>query len=138
MDQHPCISCGACCNHFKVQFHHYECLSEDRLVPEELTYPVFNSDKLVMIGTNKKDPRCIALEGVVGEKVSCSIYERRPSCCRDFSASYEDGEHNFRCDQARIAKGLIPLTKNDWPTIDSVDAVLLFSSKNKIDGAEKT
>lgn len=138
MDQHPCISCGACCNNYKVQFHRYECLSDDFLVPEELTYPVINSDKLVMIGTNKKDPRCIALQGVVGEKVSCSIYDRRPSCCRDFKASYEDGKQDLRCDQARIAKGLLPLTKKDWPIIDSVDAVYLFSSKNKIDGAEKT
>ena len=114
MDQHPCLTCGACCNYFKVQFHRYECLSDDYLVPEKLTYPVINSDKLVMRGTNKKDPRCIALQGIVGEKVACAIYEKRPSCCREFTASFEYGEMNIRCDEARVAKGMSPLTIKDW------------------------
>ncbi len=145
MDQHPCMSCGACCNYFKIQFHRYECLSENRLVPEELTYPVINSDKLVMIGTNKKDPRCIALQGVVGQKVKCSIYENRPTCCRDFTASYDEGVPNFRCDQARVAKGMKPLTLKVWDTYYQDEILkkeasnnLLFSRENKIDGAEKT
>lgn len=32
---------------------------------------------------------CIALEGVVGEYVWCSIYPRRPSICRKFRAGSE-------------------------------------------------
>lgn len=114
MDNHPCMSCGACCNYFKVQLHRYECVSEELLVPEELTVPVLDSDKLVMKGTNKKDPRCIALKGIVGELVSCTIYHHRPLCCRDFKASYEDGLKDFRCDEARNAKGMKPLTLDDW------------------------
>lgn len=30
--------------------------------------------------------RCVALEGVIGESVACSIYERRPAVCRRFEA----------------------------------------------------
>lgn len=30
--------------------------------------------------------RCVALEGVIGEKVACSIYEKRPAVCRRFEA----------------------------------------------------
>ena len=114
MLKHPCVTCGACCNYFKVQFSHYECEDSSYFVPSELTYPVVNSDKLVMQGTYKKDPRCIALSGEVGKEVRCTIYERRPSCCRDFTASYEEGEKNHRCDQARVAKGMEPLSPKDW------------------------
>lgn len=118
MSLHPCITCGACCNYFKVQFHHYECDLESNPVPEELTQPVFNSEKLVMKGTYKKDPRCVALKGVVGERVTCSIYENRPSCCRDFFASFENGERDFRCEQARTSKGMKPLTLSDWVAVN--------------------
>jgi Fe-S-cluster containining protein len=30
--------------------------------------------------------RCVALSGVVGESVSCTIYENRPQACRQFKA----------------------------------------------------
>ncbi|CAB4136122.1 Putative zinc- or iron-chelating domain containing protein [uncultured Caudovirales phage] len=30
--------------------------------------------------------RCAALSGVVGESVSCTIYENRPQACRQFKA----------------------------------------------------
>ncbi len=120
MDKHPCMTCGACCNYYKVQFHHSECLSDSLSVPIDLTYPVLVSDNLVMKGTYKKDPRCVALKGVIGEEVTCSIYEQRPSCCRNFTASFEDGQQNFRCDQARLAKGLSPLTMDDWNSDERV------------------
>lgn len=119
MDSHPCVSCGACCNYYKVQFHRFECQSDSFSVPEDLTYPVLDSENLVMKGTYKKDPRCIALKGEIGVSVGCSIYEQRPSCCRNFNASYENGQQNFRCDQARIAKGMKPLTIADWLEVDS-------------------
>lgn len=66
-------------------------------------------------GTTKSHrPSCCNLKGKIGKQVSCEIYENRPSPCRNFEASYEDGYHRERCDQARKAHGLRPLTKKDW------------------------
>ncbi len=58
--------------------------------------------------------RCQALEGKIGTAVGCKIYDRRPSPCRNFKASFEDGQHNQRCDDARAVMGLSPLTPEDW------------------------
>ncbi len=58
--------------------------------------------------------RCEQLNGKIGESVNCKIYDRRPSPCRSFEASYEHGVHNPRCDEARAKHGLRPLRLNDW------------------------
>ena len=34
--------------------------------------------------------RCSALEGEVGSRVSCSVYETRPLVCREFQLGTED------------------------------------------------
>lgn len=71
--------------------------------------------KLRMRGTNqKKALRCIALEGQIGREVGCKIYSRRATPCHEFSASYENGQHNPRCDLARHGHGLEPLRPEDW------------------------
>jgi Fe-S-cluster containining protein len=83
-----------------------------------------------MKGTNSKhNGRCIALTGEVGKKVACGIYEWRPSPCRNFMASYENGYHNPRCDEARAKYGLRPLVKSDFPAeyrkkIENIDGQL--------------
>jgi len=64
--------------------------------------------------TDKHRPRCAALAGRIGESVACRIYESRPTPCRAFEASYEDGIRRPRCDEARIAHGLRPLRPEDW------------------------
>lgn len=116
---HPCQSCGACCAYFRVGFYWREAESENQPnpVPVRLTEDI-DSFKRVMIGTNQKQgTKCIALEGRVGRSVSCRIYESRPSVCRNFKASYSDGlTKQKRCDEAREAHGLKPLTPEDWPT----------------------
>jgi len=67
-----------------------------------------------MIGMDGSTPRCIALEGNIGEKVRCTIYENRSSVCRDFDASWIKGLPNERCDKARAAWGLPPLEQDAW------------------------
>ena len=105
---HPCQECGACCATFRVSFYWGE------PVPEAFTERL-NHFQSCMKGTKTlPKPRCIALQGTIGSEVSCSIYENRPTPCRSFEASFEGGEINERCDQARIQKGLSPLTKADW------------------------
>ncbi|MBW7882658.1 MAG: YkgJ family cysteine cluster protein [Caldilineaceae bacterium] len=108
-----CLSCGACCVHFRVSFHWSEAEPElGGAVPAALTEPLDNFH-LVMRGTAARPVRCIALEGEVGSCVRCTIYADRPSPCREFPVAWEAGMPNPRCDQARAACGLRPLTREE-------------------------
>lgn len=110
----PCLKCGACCAYFRASFYYQETTEYDPDgVPVWLTEPL-TSFLQVMKGMRHKPPHCIALAGEVGKAVACSIYPHRASVCREFSASYVDGKPNERCDNARAAFGLSPLTSHDW------------------------
>ena len=104
----PCLSCGACCAHFRVSFFWGECASAGGCVPDDVVVQISPS-RVAMIGTDARPVRCISLTGKVGEGVSCNMYTQRSSTCREFEASWENGEHNPHCDQARAAYGLLPL-----------------------------
>jgi Fe-S-cluster containining protein len=113
----PCQNCGACCSYFQVAFYWREAEPADspHPVPLSLTEEL-SETKRVMKGTSDRhSPRCCALKGEVGSKVACTIYGNRPTPCRNFQASYENGVHNPRCDQARLAHGLKPLRAPDSP-----------------------
>ena len=104
----PCVSCGACCAYFRVSFYWAESEEAGGVVPQALTEQVtpFLS---CMQGTNSKSPRCVALEGEIGQSVSCSIYLNRPTPCREFDQSGLNGVGNESCDRARAKYGLPPL-----------------------------
>ncbi|MEN9434838.1 MAG: hypothetical protein RLZZ422_2427 [Pseudomonadota bacterium] len=109
LEQNPCLSCGACCASFRVSFYWGETTDNPfGTVPVALTEPI-NPTRVAMRGTNCNQPHCIALEGVVGQATSCKIYEQRSSTCREFTASWEDGQPNKICDKARAKYGLAPL-----------------------------
>jgi Fe-S-cluster containining protein len=134
--KNPCVGCGACCAHFRVQFYWRE--GEASGQPENLPEVGANSaietndmdTKLpvrpanfedlddryrCMKGTNDKHhPKCVGLKGRIGQNANCGIYSERPTPCREFAASFADGKMNPRCDQARKAHGLNPLTPRDW------------------------
>lgn len=114
--KHPCLSCGACCAYYRVSFYwrEAEVLDSPNPVPNGLFEEASGLFRC-MKGTNeKRGNRCIALQGKVGEGVQCGIYEYRPSPCRDFDASFSKGERNKRCDEARAAHRLPPLSLKDW------------------------
>lgn len=121
---HPCQSCGACCASYRVSFHWREAEANlddvsDKSVPVDYTEDL-DLERRCMKGTNAKhNPTCIALMGEVGKTAHCIIYENRPSPCRRFSASYEKGYQNIRCDEARAKHGLRPLTKKDFILINN-------------------
>jgi len=46
------------------------------------------------------DSRCVALTGVIGESVGCSIYANRPDACRKFAPG------SALCIEARIKRGI--------------------------------
>ncbi len=116
--RNPCLECGACCAHYRVSFYWRE--ADDILpggVPVEFTEDLTDFYR-VMKGTDSADPRCLALKGEIGKSVCCSIYERRPSACRNLVPSWFDGEPNDRCDKARVAHGLAPLAPEAWTDPD--------------------
>lgn len=115
--KNPCVECGACCAFFRVSFF-WEETSPDYPdgVPADQTEPL---DSLLqcMNGTNQPHPRCACLDGRIGQKVACTIYQRRSSTCRDFGLHEKEevicatGEDLIRCNEARKAWGLPPLTR---------------------------
>ncbi len=117
----PCLRCGACCAHFRVSFYWAEAdSSHGGTVPpdlaEDLT-PVLSCMK----GTNQVHPRCAALIGEIGRGVRCTIYEGRPSPCREFDVEWTGEALRFtqedlaRCTQARAVWGLPPLFDQPHP-----------------------
>jgi Fe-S-cluster containining protein len=72
-----------------------------------------------MKGTLRGLIRCVALEGEIGKSVRCRVYANRPSTCREFAVSWEEGKHHELCDRARMAHGLPPLAppESDGPPI---------------------
>lgn len=82
---HPCLSCGACCASFRVDFSEHESQEHGGSVPAGLVEEVTDYT-CRMRGTDWARPRCAALVGKVGEKAYCGIYEWRPSPCREFAA----------------------------------------------------
>ncbi|HEY9159520.1 MAG TPA: YkgJ family cysteine cluster protein [Desulfomonilia bacterium] len=110
-EYNPCLACGACCAYFRVSFYWGECDdAKEGGVPAGLTEKL-NDFRAVMKGTNRPEPRCIALEGEIGKAVRCTIYERRPQVCRDIPFSWADGLPEEKCDKSRQAWGLKKLEK---------------------------
>ncbi len=98
----PCLTCGACCASFRVDFAVHELDTQGGHVPDGLAVEV--SDHTCRLrGTDHSPPRCAALTGRVGERVACGIYEWRPSPCREFEAG------GPACETARRRHGLAPL-----------------------------
>lgn len=124
---HPCQSCGACCAFFRVLFYWREAERGDSDRPVPAAYWGEAGDRTrVLKGTeDKHSPKCIALRGRIGDFVTCEIYDSRPSPCRNFQASYEAGEHNQRCDDARAGHGLKPLTKQDFQSFQKSQSPVL-------------
>lgn len=103
-----CLTCGACCQSLL-------CVGvrpSDDVDPElcwEITVQTDEGEIVVdrYVRRNEETLACIALEGVVGERVACSIYERRPKMCHHFDAGSD------RCHAIRRAFGLEPFLSID-------------------------
>ncbi len=99
---HPCLTCGACCASFRVDFAIEELDERGGRVPAGLAVEV-NGSTCRMRGTDHAPARCAALTGKVGEQAACGIYEWRPAPCREFEA----GSH--ACGIARMRHGMQPV-----------------------------
>ena len=99
---HPCLTCGACCASFRVDFAVDEMQHQGGSVPDGLAVEV-TARTCRMRGTDHVPARCAALTGQVGTRAACGIYEWRPSPCREFAAGSD------ACQRARARHGLPPL-----------------------------
>jgi Fe-S-cluster containining protein len=101
----PCFECGQCCQHFRVSFYHGEIEGNGTgVVPAQFTSKV-NDHLACMKGTEKGGAPCVALRYSAVEGYRCSIYEQRPSTCREFNILNEDGTLNPECQKLQaIAK----------------------------------
>jgi Fe-S-cluster containining protein len=104
---HPCVTCGACCASFRVDFAAQESEARGGAVPEGLAVEL-TSSTCRMRGTDHAQPRCAALTGRIGESTRCAIYEWRPSPCRELEAGSDV------CSRARARHGLAPLPPSCW------------------------
>ncbi|WP_395024312.1 YkgJ family cysteine cluster protein [Comamonas odontotermitis] len=96
---HPCLTCGACCTSFRVDFSVYESEIHGGRVPAGLADEI-NDFTCRMRGTDYARPRCAALTGTIGVQAACGIYEWRPSPCREFAAGSD------ACNRVRQRHGL--------------------------------
>ena len=107
---HPCLTCGACCATWPVQFARSEVTQALRAYVVAAPTPRHR----VLKGTEGDAPRCVALGGAIGERSRCAIYAHRPSPCVEVQASWEHGERDPTCDEAREHHGLARLRPSDW------------------------
>ena len=109
MPEQACLSCGACCAAFRVDFHVEDLARSGKGgVPGRISIPL-TPTLYRMCGTDDAPPRCIALEGEIGKSVRCAIYRERPGPCRDFAPYAPLGMGDDACDRARRRYGLPPL-----------------------------
>lgn len=104
-DLHPCVTCGVCCQNYRVEFSIYELQSMGGTVPDALAHEI-SGNRARMHGTGQHPVRCIALGALpdVGpDCVGCTIYEQRPRPCREFPFA------SYGCHDTRAKFGLPPL-----------------------------
>lgn len=111
-DDYDCTRCGACCiSDFDAEdYVHLLDHDVERLTSQEKETLVYVETSFGGKQYSMKTAydslgncRCVALEGDVGKKVACSIYDQRPNVCRKFTAG------DSICDYARqIAFGVSP------------------------------
>lgn len=106
---YDCVTCGACCcnpdeNREIGYIDYIEVDPHDRIMkkPDLVRRLVVLDDDLVPHMRLSQHQRCAALTGRLGEKALCSVYQDRPSVCREFTAGSK------RCKQYRIERGIDP------------------------------
>jgi uncharacterized protein len=107
----PCQKCGACCATFRVPVASAEIEGTPGGTVPRCDTDILKNGRHFMRGSGTKGGRCVALEGRIGKNVSCRIYDRRPTGCRNFAGSWEPGQNNGLCNRARSIHGLTTLSQ---------------------------
>ena len=70
-----------------------------------------------MYGWNQsKNPRCIALDGTIGQQVSCGMYELRSSSCKEVQVADQ------QCNKARVAHNMLPFVQIETDEAENDDS----------------
>ncbi|EHP1978659.1 YkgJ family cysteine cluster protein [Escherichia coli] len=96
----PYMTCGACYAFFRVSFYWTETNDAGGNVPASLTEQISPFHRC-MRGTNQKNPRCVARAGTPVKTHIALFTKKRPSTCREFAMSGENGIANEACNRAR-------------------------------------
>lgn len=104
-EDNPCLTCGACCSHFRISFYCGESTALGGTVPDHMVYKL-NDTMGCMRGTEAGSGRCTALSGTIGESIACTIYADRPTPCREYHVWDLDGNPNPKCQELRAKHGL--------------------------------
>ena len=117
-----CMTCGACCASFV-----WVAVASDNTISSEDCWDITRKDKNDdeytvdrYVKRKETDFSCTALEGTVGENVSCGVYEERPRMCRKFEAGSD------RCHAVRRAYGIEPF----------LNLMEMFEARQKLEKAE--
>src|SRR5690606_937692 len=98
-----CVTCGVCCALTLIAPIEKE---RNEGLPE--FWEIFPDDApdeppiLRIMPRDAENGHCVNLDGEIGKKVGCSVYEDRPSACRDFEAGSD------RCREYRRMYGIEP------------------------------
>ena len=77
-----CIACGACCA-YSESWPVLIGAGDGEGIPEDLID--LEHERMQCYGD-----RCSALDGDIGSRALCSVYEHRPLVCREFQSGSED------------------------------------------------
>jgi Fe-S-cluster containining protein len=103
-----CLTCGACCQSWLCVG-----VRPSDNVSSEYCWDITaeGDDETIVVDRylkrNGETLACAALEGNIGERVACTIYETRPAMCRHFEAGSD------RCHAIRRAFGIEPFLSLD-------------------------
>jgi uncharacterized protein len=100
-----CTHCGACCASFRVDFPEEELQSQGGCVPDSMADEIRHGSYRLR-GTDYAQPRCAALQGIVGQAAWCGLHEYRPNVCRDFAPFSAHERFDDACNRARARHGL--------------------------------
>ncbi|NNE66906.1 MAG: YkgJ family cysteine cluster protein [Pyrinomonadaceae bacterium] len=102
-----CKTCGACCAAFVVVDAENSSITSEKLWAVDSISD--NGERATKSILRRREPdfACAGLAGEVGDEVSCTVYDNRPSMCRKFEAGSD------RCHAVRRAYGIEPFLTTD-------------------------
>ncbi|MEI8254542.1 MAG: YkgJ family cysteine cluster protein [Deltaproteobacteria bacterium] len=108
--KYDCVQCGACCYNIDqnraVGYRDYvEVEKRDAIRKQKKLLKIYvyeNADGIPHMKLDARRQRCTALEGTLGRKVGCEIYEFRPGGCRRLKAG------SAECRRDRRERGIDP------------------------------
>ncbi|HSK70285.1 MAG TPA: YkgJ family cysteine cluster protein [Pyrinomonadaceae bacterium] len=121
-----CMTCGACCASSP-------CIGVSPLekVPMEDFWEITAEGGIVVDRFLKRSDEtfsCAALDGTIGEQVSCRIYEQRPRACRLFEAGSD------KCHAVRRAYGIEPFLS----LLEMAEAVKKLKAESALPASKDT